>query len=76
MDPLYSLVKTNDGRIRSHEDVEIIDQYDLDNIAKRRVLEQDNIDADGGVGNLDNRRNEVSDNNRDNYGLGSYPNKR
>ena len=60
-----------DGRLREH--AKEIDTYDINNPAERRVKEQAAIDENGGVGNLDNKRNEISDKNREKYGLDKNP---
>jgi RHS repeat-associated protein len=49
--------KSNDGRDRSKADV--IDKYDPNNVPEGRAKEQKAIDENGGVNNLDNKRNEI-----------------
>lgn len=48
----------NDGRDRT--DAEVIDTYDSDKPGEGAYKEQKAIDNNGGVENLDNKRNEVS----------------
>ena len=50
--------KSKDGRDRSQ--AEVIDKYDVKNPKEGQVKEQEAIDINGGVKNLDNKRNEVS----------------
>jgi hypothetical protein len=49
--------KSNDGRDRTK--AEVIDTYDPDNVQEGREKEQKHIDANGGIENLDNKRNEI-----------------
>ena len=50
--------KSKDGRDRSK--AEVIDKYDVKNPTEGQVKEQEAIDNNGGVKNLDNKRNEVT----------------
>jgi RHS repeat-associated protein len=56
-----------DGRDRDH--AEIIDRYKKGDRNDRRRREQLGIDNNGGVNNLDNKRNEIAPRNRSDYGL-------
>jgi hypothetical protein len=47
------------GRVRNDE-TEVVDTYDPENLAEGRLKEQRAIDEGGGLGNLDNKRNEVA----------------
>jgi len=49
--------KSNDGRDRTQ--AEVIDTYDTKKPGEGRVKEQKAIDDNGGVGNLDNKRDEI-----------------
>ena len=48
----------NDGRDRT--DAEIVDTYDKGDVDTARVKEQQAINDNGGVANLDNKRNEIA----------------
>ena len=50
--------KARDGRDRST--AEVVDRYDANNVHQGRVKEQQHINREGGVPNLDNKRNEIS----------------
>ena len=56
-----------DGRDRSN--AEVIGTYPLGDTKARRIAEQKAMDAQGGIGNLDNKRNEIAPKNREKYGL-------
>lgn len=58
-------LNAQDGRDR--EGAEIIGTYD--NTRSGRVQEQRAIDQNGGVENLDNKRNEIAESKRDDYGV-------
>jgi len=49
--------KAKDGRDRTK--AEVIDTYDPENVKEGRTKEQQHIDDNGGVENLDNKRNEI-----------------
>jgi uncharacterized protein RhaS with RHS repeats len=49
--------RSNDGRDRTQ--AEVIDNYDPANTMEGREKEQQHIDANGGLPNLDNKRNEI-----------------
>jgi RHS repeat-associated protein len=49
--------KSNDGRDRTK--AKVIGKYDPNNVNEGRQKEQKAIDANGGVSNLDNKRNEI-----------------
>jgi RHS repeat-associated protein len=49
--------KSKDGRDRTK--AKVIDNYDPDNVQEGRTKEQKAIDDNGGVDNLDNKRNEI-----------------
>ncbi len=49
--------KSNDGRDRTQ--AEVIDNYDPNDVQAGRMKEQKAIDDAGGIGNLDNKRNEI-----------------
>jgi hypothetical protein len=50
--------KSQDGRDRSN--AEVIDTYDPNNVKEGRLKEQNAIESQGGVNNLDNKRNEIA----------------
>jgi len=52
--------KSNDGRDRSQ--AEVVDNYDPKNVNEGRIKEQRQINKEGGVNNLDNKRNEIAPN--------------
>ena len=60
-------LNAKDGRDRDGAD--IVGEYDANDTRAGRIGEQNNIDAGGGVDNLDNRRNEISERRRGEHGL-------
>jgi hypothetical protein len=59
--------KSPDGRDRTK--AEVVDRYDASKVREGRLKEQQAIDREGGVGNLDNKRNEIAPKKREGYGL-------
>ena len=49
--------RSNDGRDRTQ--AEVVDEYDPSKPMEGRIKEQGKIDAEGGIENLDNKRNEI-----------------
>jgi RHS repeat-associated protein len=56
--------KSNDGRDRKK--AKVIDKYDPNDVQEGREKEQNAIDDNGGVDNLDNKRNEIRKDPKDN----------
>jgi len=50
--------KSDDGRDRTK--AKVIDKYDAKNVTEGRIKEQKAINKEGGVENLDNKRNEIA----------------